>query len=79
MQPQHQPEPLQPAAQPGVAPSPQPGVGKLATKEEAEQYAHRRAARFLSDDAKRVCAADVTKPFSNVQDALDRLLPFHVR
>ena len=54
-------------------------AAKPATKDEAEKYAARRAARFLSDDAKRVCAADITRPFTNLQDAIDRLLPFHVR
>jgi chloramphenicol 3-O-phosphotransferase len=64
-------------SEPNSAPSAQ--SAKPATMEEAEKYASRRAARFLSDDAKQVCAADVTRPFANLQDAIDRLLPFHVR
>ena len=53
-------------------------AAKPATMEEAEKYSLRRTARFLSDDAKQLCAADFTRPFANLQDAIDRLLPFHV-
>jgi hypothetical protein len=32
-----------------------------------------------TQDAKRLCTVDITTPFRNLQDAVERLLPFHVR
>eukprot|EP00983_Pelagomonas_calceolata_P018635 584417-Pelagomonas_calceolata.AAC.3 len=50
--------------------------------EEAERAALDEKARALqaehiTQDAKRLCTVDITTPFRNLQDALDRLLPFH--
>lgn len=36
-------------------------------------------AEHITQDAKRLCTVDIATPFRNLQDALDRLLPFHVR
>eukprot|EP00798_Chlamydomonas_sp_ICE-L_P026072 gene26072-11775_t len=45
---------------------------------EAEGRASKRQLEALARDAKKVCATDLSMPFSSLQDALDRLIPFHV-
>lgn len=52
---------------------------KLRAPTEGEARAHKRQLELLAEDVKFVCAPDVQKPFSNLQDAVDRLIPFHVR
>lgn len=47
-------------------------------KTDAEARAHKRQLELLNEDAKRLCNVDISAPFKNMQDALDRLLPFHV-
>ena len=42
----------------------------------------KRSNQHISDiaeqDCKRVCNPDLTRAFTNLDDAVDRLLPFHV-
>eukprot|EP00197_Chlamydomonas_leiostraca_P010774 CAMPEP_0202874902 /NCGR_PEP_ID=MMETSP1391-20130828/26214_1 /ASSEMBLY_ACC=CAM_ASM_000867 /TAXON_ID=1034604 /ORGANISM="Chlamydomonas leiostraca, Strain SAG 11-49" /LENGTH=206 /DNA_ID=CAMNT_0049556447 /DNA_START=107 /DNA_END=724 /DNA_ORIENTATION=+ len=47
-------------------------------KSEAEKRAHKRQVEELYEDAKRLCTSDITAPFKNLQDAVERLLPYHV-
>ena len=44
-----------------------------------EEQARALQGAHIMRDAKGLCSVDVTTPFRNMQDALDRLLPFHVR
>lgn len=44
-----------------------------------EQYVQRRQAEILQKDVKTMQSLDTTTPFANLQDAVMRLLPFHVR
>ena len=39
----------------------------------------KRQQEYISDDVYRCCNPDIHAPFRNLQDALDRLLPYHVR
>lgn len=54
-----------------------PALGKTLT--EAEARAQKRQLELLSEDCKRACTTDLNRPFTTLQDAVDRLLPFHVR
>lgn len=38
----------------------------------------KRQHEYISEDIYRCCNPDVNAPFRNLQDALDRLLPYHV-
>lgn len=38
-----------------------------------------RALELLADDSKRVCMGNIFQPFMSLQDAAERLAPFHVR
>ncbi|GAX77687.1 hypothetical protein CEUSTIGMA_g5130.t1 [Chlamydomonas eustigma] len=62
---------------PGSQPTVQPKVAP-ATQAEAQRYAQKRQNNLLIEDCKRVCGVDVSRPFSNLQDAIDKLLPFHI-
>jgi hypothetical protein len=44
-----------------------------------EQLKHRRASERLDRDCRIACQPQVDVPFSSAMDALERLLPFHVR
>ena len=46
---------------------------------DVEVRAYKRQLEMLAEDSKRACTADVSRPFTHLQDAVDRLLPFHVR
>lgn len=45
---------------------------------EGEAASLKRSLEFLADDAKRICSVNIQEPFTNLQDAVDRLFPFHV-
>jgi hypothetical protein len=36
-------------------------------------------AETAEQDCKKICNPDLNKPFTNLEDAIDRLLPYHVR
>lgn len=46
--------------------------------QEALARSQKRQHEFLDQDCKRVCGSDYTRPFTSLQNALDRLLPYHV-
>jgi hypothetical protein len=39
----------------------------------------KRALEMHTEDCKRLCTANLNKPFATLQDAVDALVPFHVR
>jgi len=41
--------------------------------------APKRPLELAADDGRRLCQPDHARPFSSVYDAVNRLLPFHVR
>ena len=41
--------------------------------------APKRPLELAADDGRRLCQPDHARPFSSVHDAVNRLLPFHVR
>ncbi len=43
-----------------------------------ESRGQKRQLELLNEDAKKLCATDIRTPFRSLQDAVDRLLPFHV-
>lgn len=48
---------------------------------DAEGRARKRALELVQEDSKRLCGSQGTailQPFANLQDAVERLLPFHV-
>ncbi len=57
---------------------PKPATARLPATD-AENRAHKRQLDMLADDCKRICTTDLSHPFKNLQDAVDRLLPYHVR
>jgi hypothetical protein len=64
---------------PIIAASGQAASTQLPTgKTPGEARAHKRQLELLNEDAKRLCTVDIHTPFRSLQDALDRLLPFHV-
>lgn len=46
---------------------------------EAESKAQKRALDCIAEDCKRICTTNLSRPFATLQDAIDQLLPFHVR
>ena len=44
-----------------------------------EQKALQAQAQLLEHDCQRLANPDYTRPFSSIDDAVDRLLPYHVR
>lgn len=44
-----------------------------------EQVKHKRASERLDRDCRIACHPQIDTPFSSAMDALERLLPFHVR
>ncbi len=64
-------------AQNAASASLQEAKSVLPSMKEAQQCAQKRQLSLLTSDCKRVCSMD-TSPFANLQDAVDRLLPFHV-
>ena len=44
----------------------------------AETDCKSRQSDYITEDMHKVCCPDVQTPFRNVEDALDRLLPYHV-
>ncbi|GLC33129.1 hypothetical protein PLESTB_000367200 [Pleodorina starrii] len=54
----------------------QPSSKKPAS--EAESKTQKRTLDLLAEDCKRICTSALNKPFVNLQDAVDHLLPFHV-
>ena len=44
---------------------------------QAQPYVKRQQ-EYISEDVWRCCNPDIQTPFRNLQDALDRLLPYHV-
>lgn len=73
-----QARPLQmaPPAQSSPAPAPQVGTKRPAT--EGEQRAAKRRQELIADDARRLLQTDIHRPFSNLEDAIERLLPYHL-
>lgn len=71
-----QPQPPAPAGaqNPGPASAAAPG----ATYEAKIEIAHKHAADAASRDAKRACQPGVNVPFADLDDAIARLLPYHV-
>jgi hypothetical protein len=51
---------------------------KLRAPTEGEARAHKRQLELLVEDCTFVCAPDVQQAFNTLQDAVDRLVPFHV-
>mmetsp|Transcript_14448 Transcript_14448/g.31296 ORF Transcript_14448/g.31296 Transcript_14448/m.31296 type:complete len:289 (+) Transcript_14448:1431-2297(+) len=49
-----------------------------AVPSEAETRAQKRQLELIGEDCKRVCTGDINRGFSDLGDALDRLLPYHV-
>ena len=45
----------------------------------AETDCKSRQSDYITEDMHKVCCPDVQTPFKNVEDALERLLPYHVR
>ena len=45
----------------------------------AETDCKSRQSDYITEDMHKVCCPDVQTPFRNVEDALERLLPYHVR
>jgi hypothetical protein len=43
-----------------------------------EQWVQKKQGEFIQGDVRMLSGIDVEKPFQNVQDAVQRLLPFHV-
>jgi hypothetical protein len=62
------------AQNPGSASAAAPG----ATYEAKIEIAHKHAADAASKDAKRACQPNVNVPFADLDDAIARLLPYHV-
>jgi hypothetical protein len=44
-----------------------------------QEYVQKKQGEELQKDVRLLCALDNTVPFANLQDAVMRLLPFHVR
>jgi hypothetical protein len=61
-----------------VPPQAAPVKTQVNNKTPGESRAHKRQLELLNEDAKRLCATDIVNPFRHLQDAVDRLLPFHV-
>ncbi|KAL6746888.1 hypothetical protein V8C86DRAFT_3203826 [Haematococcus lacustris] len=47
-------------------------------KTPGEARAHKRQVEMFNEDAKRLCTLDIVTPFRHLQDAVDRLIPFHL-
>jgi hypothetical protein len=62
-----------PGQQPGAAP--QYSLPKFSAE---EQWVQKKQGEFIQGDVRMLSGIDVEKPFQNVQDAVQRLLPFHV-
>ncbi|KAK9791379.1 hypothetical protein WJX73_006977 [Symbiochloris irregularis] len=59
--------------------APSPTVSsEAAAKQVALQNASYRQLELLQDDARRIRNPDTTRPFTSLQDAVDRLLPYHL-
>jgi hypothetical protein len=43
-----------------------------------EQWVQKKQGEFIQGDVRMLSTIDVEKPFGSVQDAVQRLLPFHV-
>jgi hypothetical protein len=43
-----------------------------------EQWVQKKQGEFIQGDVRMLSSIDVEKPFQSVQDAVQRLLPFHV-
>ncbi|KAG8093291.1 hypothetical protein GUJ93_ZPchr0012g21873 [Zizania palustris] len=82
--PQPQPQPQQQPQQPhSGGPSPLPSQASL--QQQQQQQQQQAAARVRSpevemalQDAMRVCNPDIKTPFQSLEDAVNRLLPYHV-
>lgn len=48
-------------------------------RQAAQHKAQIRQQELLADDARRIRNPDINRPFSSTRDAVDRLLPYHVR
>lgn len=66
---------MQPSTQTQAAGAGSNGARQLS---EAEVASQKRSLEYIADDAKRLANLNVHAPFSGMQDAIDRLLPFHV-
>ena len=70
-----------PAALPGQAPqaqAPTPPPDEQQTYEARLQVAHAHASSAAAEDNKRACQPGVNVPFADLDDAIARLLPYHV-
>lgn len=67
--------PLPAAHQPAAAAAPQYSLPAFTPE---QHYVQKKQAEELQKDARLLCALDNTTPFANLQDAVMRLLPFHV-
>lgn len=43
-----------------------------------EQFVQKKQGEFIQGDVRMLSGCEVEKPFADVQDAVKRLLPFHV-
>lgn len=62
-----------PGQQAGAAP--QYSLPKFSAE---EQWVQKKQGEFIQGDVRMLSGIDVEKPFQSVQDAVQRLLPFHV-
>jgi hypothetical protein len=68
--------PLPAAHQPAAAAAPQYSLPAYTPE---QQYVQKQQADEFNKDVRLLCALEHTTPFANLQDAVMRLLPFHVR
>jgi Conserved region of unknown function on GLTSCR protein len=51
---------------------------KLEVLTDAEQKAQKRQLELIEEDVRKVCNPNIAAPFSTIEDAVTRLLPYHV-
>ena len=74
--PPHAPGPVAGGSAP--PPGPDPASAPEATYAELLEKAHRLASAAAAEDNKRACQPHVNVPFADLDDAIARLLPYHV-
>jgi hypothetical protein len=57
---------------------PRPAVAQLQPLTEGELAVQKNQGAAIQEDVKALIALDIQKPFHNLQDAIQRLIPFHV-
>ncbi|KAL2226796.1 uncharacterized protein LOC105160195 [Sesamum indicum] len=72
-----------PTSNPNTNPNPNPNSNPissptLANNNPQQQHQHKASLQMAYQDAWRVCHPDFKRPFSSLEDACERLLPYHV-